>query len=152
MPDHSFDIASAKAFYAQLLAEYEDFKQDRVSSRRAINCALWSWHLCEWLYVDHEVQLTGQFRDQYEFRSWLVSQCPSLCIMEDIANGSKHCRRDRSTNTQGSTLRRGAFSSGFSRDFVITRLMITMADGSERCYDDVLDEVMSFFALYPQLH
>ena len=149
MSNHSFDIQTANDFLRKLHEEYEDFQQDPLSSRHAINCALTGWHLIEWVWNDYEPKLklqSSSWSSLSEFRKDIkTAHCPEMAIMEGIANGSKHVAPRNTGGIQSTELHKGGFSRGFSRDFDISRLDITLADGSRVMFDDVIKEVVDFW-------
>ena len=44
--------------------------------------------------------------------------------------------------------RKGAFSNAFSRDFDVSGLMLATQDGRELWFEDLIEEVLSFWEKY----
>jgi len=148
--NHSFDIHTSADLLVKLRQEYEDFKKEPLSSRYAINGAMTAWHLCEWIWAEHNatVQPLSQDSKLGGFQSYLISQCPELEIMQAITNGSKHFKvssKSGGARVKATELHRGAFNRGFSRGFDISLLKIELDDGSTVIFDDVIERVVMFW-------
>ena len=89
----TFGTDNAKDKYREFLSEYHDYKNDETSTKKAINLATTSWHLIDWAFEDFK--LTHNLQNIGEFRETLYPSCPSLKIMHDLANASKHKNLDR---------------------------------------------------------
>ncbi len=148
----SFDIKNSGDLLKKLQDDHNDFLQDPTSSRIALNCAMTAWHLVDWVF--NEYKLSGLVsknakRDALrQFQEELKAQCSELQIMNDIADGTKHCEIDRKHDTQSTNLHEGSFSNDFSRDFDISCLLIQMDNGSEVYFEDSIESVMSFWENY----
>src|SRR5688572_7858128 len=90
MSDLSFDIKTSEDFFKKLQEDYSEFCIEKTSSRFALNCAMTAWHLTEWIYNEFNSQLSSCFPKLTDFQTDIKKQCPSLQIMHDIANGTKH--------------------------------------------------------------
>jgi hypothetical protein len=71
--------------------------------------------------------------------------------MRDIINGSKHLGLNYKPKVVASELHRGDFSNDFSRDFDISCLLITTADGRELYFEDELETAVRFWSQHPRL-
>ncbi len=139
MSAQAFDIKTSRDFFKELLAQYKEFKQNPTSSRLAINCALWSYHLCEWIKAEYGEIVSS-------------SHCASLSTMRDIGNGTKHFRIDRGQpNVVATELHGGDFSDDFNLDFDISALQVTTADGRTLQFEDELSNVIQFWSGHPRL-
>jgi hypothetical protein len=92
----SFAIVDTKGFMLKLLEDYQEFSGNVLSSRIAINCAMTSWHLIEWVFYEYESINYRTDKKAYKenfnvFRADIIKKCPFLQMMNDIADGSKHC-------------------------------------------------------------
>ena len=144
MPKMSFNIRSSKDFYKKLLDDYTEYKKDRVSSGRALNCAMVSWHLSEW--VANEEMPGAKYSEIKEKVNDFIKKCPSLSIMKDIANGSKHFNITRYEPAIDKThLHHGDFNADFSHDFDISTLVITMKDGEKKYFEIEIEIVINFW-------
>lgn len=142
----SFDIVSAQDFFRKLEEDYRDFTKDVTSSRNAINCALTAWHLTDWIY--NQFPNLG-FSSLYKFQENIKVQCPSLQIMHDISNGSKHYTLTKhQPEIKNTEHHRGSFSNDFSRDFDISSLDIEMKSGQKLFFEDEILKVIEFWRNY----
>ena len=53
MASYSFNIKNAVALLRTLNEAVDDYLADRLSSRKAIECAMISWYLAEWIYTQN---------------------------------------------------------------------------------------------------
>lgn len=151
MPELSFDIKSSKDFYKKLLDDYAEYKKDRVSSGKALNCAMVSWHLSEWIANEENPGATD--REIKNRVNDFILKCPSLSIMKDIANGTKHFNITKYKPEVDKThLHHGDFNQDFSRDFNISSLIITMKDGEKKYFEDEIETVVNFWKDYFNEH
>jgi hypothetical protein len=146
MPNYSFEIRNSQDLYNRLLADFNDLNNDPLSSRHAINCAMTAWHLVDWTFI--EFRIRHGYSDIGLYRQFLNS--PSLDIMGDIANGSKHLivTRPRSdiSNTQ---IHDGDFDpNDFSFDYDVSCLELEMKDGSKKIFIEEMKQVKLFWELY----
>ncbi len=149
MSELSFDIKTSVDFYKKLLADHEEFSNDRTSSRVALNCAMTAWHLTEWTYHEFKPVLSNIHSTLGHYQQGLKNDCPSLQIMHDLANGTKHYQLKRHKSVVKATdLHLGDFSNDFSRDFDISSLDIELNDGSKIYFEDEIETVISFWTIY----
>ena len=149
MSDLSFDIKTTSDFFKKLLEDYKDFCADKTSSRTALNCAMTAWHLTDWTYNEFNQKLSSQFGTLSLFQQYIKQQCPSLQIMHDITNGTKHYLLTRHRPIIKKTkLHKGAFSSGFSRGFDISTLYIELDDGTKIYFEDEIEKTITFWTQY----
>jgi hypothetical protein len=149
MNELNFDIKTSRDFFLKLKEDYKDFCNNTTSSRIALNCALTAWHLTEWVYNEYNSILQTTYPKLFDFQSWIKSQCTSLQVMHDIANGTKHYLLTRHTTViEKTNLHQGAFSSDFSRDFDISALDITLKDGAQINFEDEIEKSIEFWKQY----
>ncbi|MCC8954394.1 hypothetical protein H8B02_13325 [Bradyrhizobium sp. Pear77] len=108
-----FDIKNSKDFLEKLYEDYADYESNRKSARLAINAALTSYHLAEWVWgdwlkTDYATWRKLGIRDEDTFKAWLDKECFYFPVMQRIANGSKHFVRSE----QKSTLKSGGYGEG----------------------------------------
>lgn len=146
MNRYSFEIKSSWDFFNKLKLDYEDFRNDILSSRLAINCALTAWHLIDWIFTEYNTRLP--YNNVGAFRKSL--NCTSLLLMHDIANGCKHFELTRpKTNISDTDLHIGGFARpDFSFDFDISCLVIKMDSGEIKYFEKELQVVIDFWELY----
>lgn len=152
MSDLSFSIKTSKDFFEKLKDDHQEFCKDKTSSRVALNCALASWHLSEWVYNEFNSKLVSDFPSLVDFQRYIKERCPSLQIMHDIANGTKHYLLSRHRPIIKETnLHQGEFSSDFSRDFNISTLNIDLNDGTKKYFEDEIEQSILFWSSYLKL-
>jgi hypothetical protein len=140
----TFGTDSAKDKYREFLIEYADYKDDETSAKKACDLATTSWHLIDWAFEDyksiHNLHSIGEFRET------LYPSCPSLKIMHDLANASKHKNLDRpKANLKNTERQIGAFSREFSKEFDTTHLGIELMDGTKLDFEEEIDKVKIFW-------
>ncbi len=144
---YTFEDKKSEDILKELIQRYEDFKEDDASSQKAVELAIYSWHLIDWVFNEfkeiHHKNTIGDFRDA------LYPECESLKIMHDIANGAKHSRVSRPKASIKKTKKHiGAFSSVFSREFDQTHLLIEIDNGKTLYFVDEIDLVINFWKNY----
>ena len=98
-----FAIETAKEFFDKVKQDRDALNGDIADSGRAINCILSSYHLHEWVWANWlkkkcPFKLRGKLiRDKEAFLGWLDKNCPHFSVLQELANGSKHCRPVHST-------------------------------------------------------
>jgi hypothetical protein len=132
-----FDIQNSADYYAMLVDDFDDFMEQPQSSRKAIHCAVTAYHLYEWVWFDwlkdrddvkKKLSLTNKdsFRDYLRRYVWLD-------ILREIANGSKHFRKQlyRTQSVQG--YGQGPFGVG---PYGTSYLLIDMGGEAEHDLDE----------------
>jgi len=146
MGNHSFEIKTSIDFFIKLKEDYLEFNANKLSSKCAINCAMTAWHLAEWIYVEYNALANiNQFQTIEMFKNNIKSQCPSLQIMQDITNGTKHFFLRKQSTIKTTELHEGSFSDDFSRDFDISGLEIELTDGTKLYFEDEIEKVKIFW-------
>ena len=149
MSELSFGIKNSSDLLTKLIDEYIEFEDNILSSRLAINLAMTAWHLAEWVY--HEFY---SIRDEEEYLKDLKKQCPSLKIMHDITNGSKHFKlregtkkntKVKSTDKSNNDFARGDFALG---DFEVEALIIKMKNDETKYFEIEIKTVIDFWKEY----
>jgi hypothetical protein len=148
MSKYTFGINSAKKFFCEkVLPDYEAFKNDSLSPNAAINAAMSSWHLIDWIFNDHSLGIS--FNRIEELRSVLMPRCASLALMHDLANGGKHLNLSRPKEDIVDTqVHHGSFDDSFDSSFDVSGLIIELSDGSKLDFETELDLVISFWKDY----
>ncbi len=139
-----FWIESAVQFFQVFATQVRDFEEDSLHPAKAIACALFGWHLTEWVFSEYSEQLG--VRELKEFQKELRNQCPELGCLQDLINGTKHVQITRyDPKVESADLYEGAFSDGFSNGFDVSRLQIRRFDGSVVWMEDLLKSVLDFW-------
>jgi hypothetical protein len=99
-----FGTTSAYRFFEKAREDYERVERDIADPGAALNCILSCYHLHEWVWArwlkqrpDVQVELGIRQRKKDEFIAWLDSNCPHFSLLQELANGTKHCRPVHST-------------------------------------------------------
>lgn len=143
----SFEINNSLQFYKKLEEDYSDYIKNNLSSRLAINCALTSWHLSDWIY--NEYKFDKEFQNIFEFQKSLKEICGELQVMHDISNGTKHFflnkHKPKVENTEKHI---GPFDSTFGLTFDKTYLKVEMKNGEILSFETILKKVLLFWKDY----
>lgn len=120
-----FDIKDSVGFYRLMIENYDDFVENSGSSRHAINCAISTFHIAEWIWGDW---LSTDFavwkkldgvRDLDTFKAWIDRQTPFFQVVQGIANGSKHFAQAlRNTRATGSYVEEGYVEPGYQQQYL----------------------------------
>jgi hypothetical protein len=149
MNELSFGIQTSKDFLKKLLEDYEEFKLNPLSSRIALNCAMTSWHLSEWIFNEYKIEFDLKYNNITSFQNEVKKSCSSLQIMHDLANGTKHYYLTRHNPiVSESNIHEGAYSREYSREFDISYLYLLLKDGSKLIFDDEIEKVVNFWKEY----
>jgi hypothetical protein len=90
-----FGLNSVEDFYRELLVpSFDEFRRDPLSVRRAISCAVFTRHLCDWVVEQHQSQfkdlgITHEKGPLPAPRAYLYKQYDGFKIVNAIANRSK---------------------------------------------------------------
>jgi hypothetical protein len=138
-PTLTFEIRDSKDLFNKLLEEYQDFDKQHLNPRFAMNCAITSWHLTDWTYLEY-YKNDDRFQDSesidkngdkkfisglIKYQQFIIKQCPELEYMRLITNGIKHCVLNDKSRKEKTVIHQGDFSTDFSRhDFDVTRFII----------------------------
>ncbi len=145
---YSFEIKSSEDLLNELCQRFDDYNNDKLSSGKAVICSIFCWHLVEWIYNEHNDQLTD-FKNKNDFINHVKTACKSLNYIQDVANGSKHRGISRYKPKVRSTEKKiGAFSSGFSVGFDTSCLRMEIVGGQFIHFHEELDKAISFLRIY----
>lgn len=151
MSNLSFNIKTTSDYFKKLIEDYKEFCKDKTSSRAALNCAISAWHLTEWTYNEFQFQMSNQFTTLGLYQKYIKAQCPSLQIMHDLTNSTKHFVLKRHKPIiKDTTLNLGSFSNDFSRDFDISTLNIELNDETKSCFEDEIETAINFWMKFLQ--
>jgi hypothetical protein len=111
----SFGIDSVADYYRELLVpSFDEFCAEPLSARRAISCAIFTWHLGDWVVQQHQSQFNGLGITHIKgplpaLRAHLYGQYDGFEIIDGISNGSKHytLTRQNSPAVSGSGVSHG---------------------------------------------
>ena len=143
----AFDIQSPKDFFNKLVEDFDEFKKSDNSSRSALNCAMTAWHLTDWIY--HNYGLNKKFSKLKNYQAHIKELCPSLQVIHDIANGSRHFKLEYHRPKIETTEKdEGVFDNTFDFTFDRAMLKIIMKNGDILIFDDVMTNSISFWKDY----
>ncbi|MGD1887531.1 MAG: hypothetical protein ACFB01_10515 [Cohaesibacteraceae bacterium] len=130
---NSFGMKSARDCLEDFRRKVVRYRADDLNESLALDCAMAGWSLVDWVFDEYVREdnwsNTRRSKELLSFKQHLKRDCPSLDLLQDIANARKH----RRVENYGKTVlearsHSGGFSSGFSRGFNISRLIIVTAD------------------------
>ncbi len=149
MVSYSFSIQNAVDLLRALNAAVDDYLTAPLSSGKAVICAMFSWHLVDWIHQEYPA-VAMSFLTLTDYQSHLKSQCESLPYMQDITNGTKHRTITRYTPAVKKAEEHcGDFSDDFSReDFDVSCLQLPLADGTFAYFDEEVIKVRDYWNTY----
>ncbi len=125
---------------------YQEFLQNRLSRRHAINAASTTYHFFERLY--HYYSQEGRTSDLLgstrlsDFRDALISKCPDLGLLREVANATKHHLIERKSSSKVMT------ATGMTH---VTETDLVVGD-TGRQFSDVIGNVMRFWREWLDQH
>ena len=141
----SFDLTASSALQA-LRDAADTYKRGELNAERARECAQKAWHLCDHFF--HEAGPTSGFPDLRSLQDNVKRACPELGYLQDICVASKHARIMKYKPSVADTHK---LDGDFCRedfdahDFSVPRLEVTLSDGHQLLFDDLLDCAVSFW-------
>lgn len=140
----SFGAKNSQEKMQELVAEYNDFKEDTLNQIKVNNLCTNLWHLSDWILIEYFASMS-----KADFRQDLFRQCDELKIMHDIANANKHFELSRpKARIKESRKHDGVFDRTFDFTFDISRLEIEMEDGLVLDAEKTIDKVFNFWVSY----
>ena len=118
----SFENYNTCSFYKNVVKpNLKDFYKDELNTRKVINACITLYHLPDW-YI-------GDKKSRNEFKN----KIPFCDVLESIANGTKHCNKEKKYQT-------GKSESSYSQ----TKLIV---DDGKNTYNlvDILKQIESFW-------
>lgn len=139
-----FEIENSNDRLILLQADFERLKQSPLDISIAEKACSDAWHISDWIYSEMKELNKDLTRDQ--FRMDLYNECPEMKIFNDLANTFKH-KTLTNPKVQIKETRKhgGAFSSGFSKAFNVSRLEVHFEDGSKVDIDDLLQIAIEYW-------
>lgn len=85
----SFENYNAKAFYLNVIQQnLKDYYSDELNTRKVINACITLFHLADW-YIPNDKNKRRAFQEKIPFNG----------VLESIANGTKHCNKEKKYQT-----------------------------------------------------
>ncbi|MEN5168332.1 hypothetical protein ABE444_02060 [Brevundimonas pondensis] len=92
-----FGITTAKDFRSKASRDNAALQSDIANADYAINAVLSAYHLHEWVWgrslkASSPISVRGtMLREKKDWVAWLDANFPHFSLLQDLANGSKHC-------------------------------------------------------------
>jgi hypothetical protein len=129
---------------SEWMPQLREMRERFVSDRLSIDAAM-AFALAAWSMVDRVASHTND----RGFIRHALNACPSLGYLRDLSNAYKHGEITKYKPVlKSSRFKRGAFGSGFSRDFDISRLELVVEAQGVVWFEDVVDASMAFWESY----
>ena len=148
----SFGLTASSALQ-ELRTRAGAFRRDVLNEALARDCAQNAWHLCDHFF--HEAGPTSTFPDLRSLQDHVRQACPELGYLQDICIASKHAKIMRhKPSITGARNHDGDFCrEDFDpHDFNVPRLEITLIDGRQLLFDDVLERAVTFWTKFFRNH
>ena len=143
----TFDLQNSRDCLEDLRGTVSDFKKDPLNPRIARYGAVVAWSICDWIFEEHGSRLG--YKTLPKFQEDIRKKCPELEYLQNLANSLKHKTITRHTpSLRNADKHTGDFSQEFSRDFDISGLMLTVQDGRQLWFEDVIEEALAFWDGY----
>ena len=85
----SFNNYSVEAYYHNVIKpNLKDFYEDELNTRKVLNACITLYHLVDWYTPENKAK-----------KKELYSKIPFNEILESIANGTKHCNKEKKYQT-----------------------------------------------------
>ena len=85
----SFENYNTVVFYKNVIKpNLKDFYNDELNSRKAINACITLYHLADW-YIPNDKSKRNELKSKIPFNE----------VLENIANGTKHCNKTKKYQT-----------------------------------------------------
>ena len=85
----SFENYNARAFYLNVIKQnLKDYYSDELNTRKVINACITLFHLADW-YIPNDKNKRRAFQEKIPFNG----------VLESIANGTKHCNKEKKYQT-----------------------------------------------------
>lgn len=101
----ALNVDTPHALLDKLSVELKAVDADQKNAYVALNAARDAYHLREWIWHAHldgnsamQNSVMGKSGAECDWNSWINSQFQSFPILQEICNGSKHFKLDRSEN------------------------------------------------------
>lgn len=139
----TFEVRTARDYFELLVSQsFEDFKNDNLSSKAAIVCAVFTWHLHEWIWAQSgaRVKTIPGISKLRDFQNFLFNECPAFLILAEVANGSKHFDSDRKS------IKSTELKHGFYSLIGTTESHLTVKTETElHFFDHILDKSVQYW-------
>ncbi len=143
----TFDLQSSRDCLEDLRGTSSDFRKDPLNPRIARYGAVAAWSICDWIFEEYGSRLG--YKSLTSLQEDVRGKCPELDYLQDLANSLKHKTITRYIPSLTEAYKRkGAFSNAFSRGFDVSGLMLTIQDGRQLWFENVIEDALSFWDRY----
>ena len=143
----TFGAQNARQYFGQLLDRFAAFKKEPLDQQLAMECANYAVFIIEWIAQDKGPTSRKEIS---KLQQQMFVNCPELRYLQDLANAQRHkslsFRHAPSLKKAG--LHEGPFSQEFESTFDSSCLILTLDDGTELLYDEVLRKAVEFWIRY----
>ena len=152
-----FGITSARQFWDEnVVPAFERFEA-QPNRANAIDASVPAWHVHEWIWHEQNPGAdTRQNADYRRFQASLISACPELAWIRDVADAGKHRGLGRPAEVQrvasgmvqiGGPIASAPIGAAPIAGSISIRmpLTITLIDGSELEFGAVLSRVLDYW-------
>lgn len=139
-----FGIENSKDRLKQLEENFKKLKHDQLNVSLAEQTCSDAWHLVDWVFS--EKQENDSSLTIGKFRTKVYQECPEMKILHDLVNSFKHKKLERPKMKIKETKKHGgAFSSGFSKAYNVSRLEVHFEDQPKIDVDDLVQIAITYW-------
>lgn len=142
----SFGLKTVSDYYSQLLVpSFDAFAADTSSPCKAITCAIFMWHLLDWVSAQHERELAALgISDSKKLKEHICASCEEFKVISAIANGSKHYELSYATGVTESGVKHGYMRGPLISFGTVSHVFVNF-NGSEVTFIAVLRHCLAFW-------
>ncbi len=140
-----FGIENSKDRLNLLKKNYENLKQDRLNISLAEQACSDAWHLIDWVFEEEKKIDSELTKEKYREKVYL--EFPEIKILHDLVNTFKHKNLSRPKAVIVETKEHGgAYSSGFSKGFDVSRLEVHLENDAKIDVDDLVKLAIDYWS------
>lgn len=151
-----FTIETAGDFLLKVKDDLTKMEENIVNSGRAMNCILSAYHLHEWVWArwlkaQAPKSIRGAIiRSKDAYVTWLDANCPHFSLLQELTNGTKHCRPVAASTAKIAGYGMGPFGVG---PYGVPYLLVDKGDAvavADRyvVVSDMLATIVSFWTAF----
>jgi hypothetical protein len=124
VPKQSFSIKTPKDYLDKLVRfSYDNYRIDAASDYKGLSCAMFTWHLKDWLWeLERSKLVEGKSKAKNKWERTLRDRCLELKFVEELVDGTKHVRSNTRNTISGAVeggYFRGLLGLGTSSELVV---------------------------------
>ena len=142
----SFGRKNSSELLNTLKKQSGELAKSPLDTELANQCAINAWSLCDWVFKEHGKQLGLTELKQLQVQ--MKQNCPSLALLQDVANASKHMKITKFTPTLKVAEKHDGlfdpelFDSSF---FDVDALYLERVDDSKILFEIALNDVIKLW-------